>query len=679
MKKKEKIPSNPVLYRRRTQYLERRDPIWVVLENEMREKANRGIKPYNEKVGDWLKFLKALIRHYYTTEKRQYRKLGIEIGAPWYIEFSQYQRDVLRGLKFAIHQDVFENRPTRTKKSLKELGFTIDFSKEMLMEAMALSVEDTGIFFWELYKMYYEKSPSELLPRYDANAQRMMSALVFADLEECRKELIRITAKRAPKPAPPPKKKSTYTEPKVKYGVYLQKMTVPCCSSHPDKLPKPKKPLPIKNKIKLRTKESYENLMKADDFLELRKERNRLSEPKPRICNYKFWKAPETLRNKDPNLAAYIAKMKMFSARPKKTFLKHKPNIEILHNHIKGVSYLPTGRAVYHLDNLTNQNTGYVPINGGLVCINGEYVTNVLGFFKCPRDTDVTCVEKCDCETKWDTVIEHLEDSTCTCNHLYDFMDQSKIEGKKHKYFHPPKGLSPYCIDEPKLYELDDWEGFIKQSIQQALDSYSMSGSGSTESISPAKLKEKDLLAAFLADLSNKPLIIPHLPKAELIKDLQELVRQRVKGDLKKPMHKKLLLKSKRKWVNLDHVDHTSRAYRIPFTEKEINNLNFSHKNRLQTLNDKLTRNFTKRTVDLWREHTRIFWNTMEFPKYQDKSFLDCFFTYMPVRDADMYVINPFNKGITPKCAGKTCPLPDDVRRRWPESVGIIPKKSLYS
>lgn len=32
----------------------------MYLEREMREKANENIKPYNEKVGEWLKFLRDL-------------------------------------------------------------------------------------------------------------------------------------------------------------------------------------------------------------------------------------------------------------------------------------------------------------------------------------------------------------------------------------------------------------------------------------------------------------------------------------------------------------------------------------------------------------------------------------------------------------------------------------------
>ncbi|KAJ2949017.1 hypothetical protein O0L34_g5958 [Tuta absoluta] len=657
MKKNLKIPTNAELYRKRTLYHEKKDPIWVTLENEMRANAAKGIKPYNKKVGDWLKFMKELLHHYYTTDKRNYKKMKKEIGAPWYIEYSLHQLDVLRRLRFLIHQDVFEQVPNRTRKALFDLGLTIDFPKEMIMQAMTLSDDDPGIFFWELYKLYYKKSPSELLPRYDSNAQRLMSALVFVDLEECRKELIKITAKKPAPPVQPPKKKKTYIEPKVKFGEYLQKMSAPCYSNQP--VPKPKKPLLIKNRIKMRTAESYEKLMKQDDFLSLRKERNMNDEIKPRICKYKFWKPPSSLRNKDPGMAGFLFKMKMFTSKPKKGFLKCKPPIDILHNHIKGVSYMPTGRPVYYLDNMVYQNTGYIPIHGGIVIINDQCITNILGYFICPSDTNKKCHEKCDCVAKWERVKEHLqlEMTKCKCYHLYDWGTNEGKPKSCPKYFSPPKGLTPFCVDEPKVYQMDKLEDFIKHGVKKALESTESEDTSGSESISPGKLKARELLASFLAELSNKPLIIPHLPKADNIKILQELVRQRVKGNLKKRTHKNLLLKSERKWINLDHIDHKTRAYMIPFTKKQLENLNFSHRPRIEKLREKMLRNYTKRTRELWIEHTRIFWNTMEYQKYPNKSFLDCFLTYMPVRDMDIHVFNPFSPEFTPKYGAKTCRL----------------------
>lgn len=40
------------------------------------------------------------------------------------------------------------------------------------------------------------------------------------------------------------------------------------------------------------------------------------------------------------------------------------------------------------------------------------------------------------------------------------------------------------------------------------------------------------MLQAFLAELSDTPLLIPHLPKANLLNNLLEWVRKRIKGKL---------------------------------------------------------------------------------------------------------------------------------------------------
>lgn len=42
---------------------------------------------------------------------------------------------------------------------------------------------------------------------------------------------------------------------------------------------------------------------------------------------------------------------------------------------------------------------------------------------------------------------------------------------------------------------------------------------------------------AFLADLSDTPLLIPHLPQANLLNNLQEWVRKRVKGAIDPGLH----------------------------------------------------------------------------------------------------------------------------------------------
>ncbi|CAG5046101.1 unnamed protein product [Parnassius apollo] len=44
---------------------DKKEPVWIYLEREMKENIHK--KPYNEKVGRWLKFLKEL-KHYQNLE-----------------------------------------------------------------------------------------------------------------------------------------------------------------------------------------------------------------------------------------------------------------------------------------------------------------------------------------------------------------------------------------------------------------------------------------------------------------------------------------------------------------------------------------------------------------------------------------------------------------------------------
>lgn len=86
----------------------------------------------------------------------------MEVGPPWYFELSSSQREVLKDLKTNIHQDLLEDIPRRVRKSLSDLGVTLKIPKAILMRAMNASVEDPGVFIWNLYTEYYKKSPSEL-------------------------------------------------------------------------------------------------------------------------------------------------------------------------------------------------------------------------------------------------------------------------------------------------------------------------------------------------------------------------------------------------------------------------------------------------------------------------------------------------------------------------------------
>lgn len=84
------------------------------------------------------------------------------MGPAWYCELSSSQREVLNHLKANIHQDLLEDLPVRIRKSLSDLGVTLKIPKALLMQAMNESVQDPGIFIWNLYTAFYKKPPSEL-------------------------------------------------------------------------------------------------------------------------------------------------------------------------------------------------------------------------------------------------------------------------------------------------------------------------------------------------------------------------------------------------------------------------------------------------------------------------------------------------------------------------------------
>ncbi|CAH2229409.1 jg14868 [Pararge aegeria aegeria] len=555
-----------------------KEPVWVYLEREMRENIEK--KPYNEKVGDWLRFLKDLKYYYFCEQKRKLKRLNREVGPPWYYELSSIQREVLSDLKANIHQDLLEDLPTRIRKSLSDLGVTLRISKKILMDAMNESVEDPGVFIWNLYTAYYNKPPSELRAEYDMNSMILMSCLVFVDLSECIAELENLTHTSRPPSSVHEKKHRKNTQPNTRYGEYLQKCYIPCYSNH-SKKKQPEKPLPLGYKVKLRSTESYERLCKDLAFLAKRKERNKKELQVERVCNYKFWEPPSTLR------------------------------VAVL-------------------------STGYIPINGGVALPNGEAVTTTIGYWKFPRDVQEICDATCDCLAKWEsTVMEFLKQSRCKCGHLYDLYNEGK---PKEKYFYPPNRHGPFWIDNAKIFQLDPLEDFVKDTVKECLMS--------TEP------------TAFLAELSDTPLLIPHLPKANLLANLQEWVRKRIKGKLTPEDTKKLLYQSHRRWLDLKHVDFRSRAYRIPFTLKQLKHINWSHRHMGQKLFEILLNDFVSRNSINQVRQTRLWWPTTKYDSYRNpESFLNVFFTYMPGRMKDTFLINPYSSELTPKHGAKTCPL----------------------
>ncbi|XP_072949234.1 uncharacterized protein ssp5 [Epargyreus clarus] len=628
---------------------DKQEPVWVYLEREMRQNVDK--KPYNEKVGAWLRFLRDLKHYFYREGLRKAKRLHREAGPPWYYELSSSQRDVLGVLKENIHQDLLEDIPNRIRKSLSDLGVTLRIPRSILMKAMNDSVEDPGVFIWSLYTAYYKKSPSELRGEYDMNAMILMSCLVFIDLEECIERLEKLTeAKREP-PIITPKKVQKNTQPKVRYGEYLQKCYVPCYSTHTKTNQEPQKPLPLGYKVRLRTTDSYERLIKDLSFLEKRKDRNKKEKQAERICTYKFWEPPSTLRNTDPKMCAYVNKLKMLRKKAKPKFKAPYKNVQYL---VGGVAFTG-GHPQYLLSNVAVLPTGYIPINAGTVSVVGDYVTNIAGYWKFPREVKERCDETCDCLAKWEeTAMKYLQESKCKCGHLYDFYREGK---SKEKYFHPPTRHGPHWIDAAKVYQMDPMEDFIRDTCRDALLSQEPTPEPSMPTISPSGLKEKELLAAFLAELSDTPLLIPHLPQANLLNNLQEWVRKRVKGKMTPAQHKRLLLQSQRRWLDLKHMDFRARAYRIPFTLKQLEHMNWSHRQLVQKLFEILLDSFVTRNRLNQLEQTRLWWSTTKYDVYPSKPFLHIFFTYMPGRMKDTFLINPYSSDLTPKHGAKTCPL----------------------
>ncbi|XP_045447873.1 uncharacterized protein LOC123656213 [Melitaea cinxia] len=626
-----------------------KEPVWVYLEREMRNNIDK--KPYNEKVGKWLKFLKDLKYYYYCEEKRKLRRLTREAGPPWYYELSSSQRKVLYALKSNIHQDLLEDLPIRTRKSLSDLGITLKISKPVLMKAMTNSIQDPGVFIWNLYTAYYKRPPSELRAEYDMNAMILMSCLVFIDLGECIERLEKLTYAPKPPSTISEKKPRKNTQPNVRYGEYLQKCYIPCYSNHSKNEQTKKKPLPLGYKVRLRSDESYERLCKNLDFLEKRKERNKKEKQAERICKYKFWEPPSTLRNTDPKMVAYVNKLKMLKKKAKPKFKSPYKNVQY---NVGGVAFVG-GKPRFLLNSVALLPTGYIPINDGIACFNGEYVTNIHGYWKFPKEVKEICDANCECLSKWeDVVMTYLNESKCKCGHLYDFYHEGKA---REKYFYQATRHGKHWLDSAKVYQLDPMEDFIRDTVREALMSAEPTPEPSIPTISPSGLKEKELLAAFLAELSDTPLLIPHLPKANLLNNLQEWVRKRVKGDLTPAHDKKLLLQSQRRWLDLKHMDFRARAYRIPFTLKQLKHMNWSHRHVIQKLFEILLNDFVTRNRLMQLNQTRLWWSTMKYDAYASKAFLDIYFTYMPGRMKDTFLINPYSSERTPTHGAKTCPL----------------------
>ncbi|KAJ8722084.1 hypothetical protein PYW08_004486 [Mythimna loreyi] len=642
------LPPVQKILQTKTIYGAKKDPVWVYLEKEMQENSDK--KPYNEKVGKWLRFLKDLKYHYYTEGKRKVRRLQKEVGPRWYVELSSQQKEVLAHVKDDIHQDLLEDIPRRMRQNLSDLGITNRVPRKMLMQAMDVSVEDPGVFFWKLYQSIYKKSPSELLYSYDMDARILISCLVFIDMEECIETLNRVTHYDKSISIERPRKKKKYFQPDVKYGEYLQQMYVPLYTN--PKLRRNKKPLPLGYKLKLRSEESYERLCNSKEFLEKRKERNKKAKQQDRICKYKFWEPPSTLRNTDPKMCAYVMKLRMLKMKAKPRY--HAP-YENVQYQIAGVAFFG-GKPRYLLSNVAVMPTGYIAINEGLVYCNGEYVSRLNGYWRYPKEVIDKCDHTCDCLTKWEpAVMEFLQKSKCKCGHLYDFYNESI--SNKEKYFYPPTRHAPLWFDHAKVFQMDPMEDFIKETFAIGLKSETTMEVASEPTLNASGLKKSELLAAFLADLSDTPLLIPHLPQANLLNNLQEWARRRVRGKLEPKHHKHMMLQSQRRWLDLKHIDFRARAYRIPFTLKQLKNINWSHRKIIQKLFKILLHDFTMRNRLKQVEQTRLWWPTTKYDYYPNKPFLDIFFTYMSGRSKDTYLVNPYSSECTPKYGAKTCPL----------------------
>ncbi|XP_014367256.2 uncharacterized protein LOC106717843 isoform X2 [Papilio machaon] len=604
--KKFKMPTVQEFLALKTIYGPKKEPVWVYLEREMRENVH--IKPYNELVGAWLKFLRDFKKFQQKEAQRKLKRLQREAGPGWFFELSRLQKNVLNDLKSNIHQDLIEDIPTRTRKSLSDLGVTLKIPKSMLMKAMTESIEDPGIFIWNLYTAYYKMPPSKLRGEPPRNFK-----------------------------------------PNVRYGDYLQKNYVPPYKNH-DVENKQTKPPPLGNKVKLRSQSSYEKLCEDHKFLEKRKERNKKERPEYRMCTYKFWEPPCTLRNSDPRLLSYLKKLKMLKIKAKPKF--HSPYDNVQYN-VGGVVF-SGGRPHYVLNNISLLPTGYVPINGGAVAFGNDMLLHIHGYWKFPKDVKEACEDNCDCMDKWDTVLEYLYKSKCKCGHLYDYHNENTLA---EKYFYQPTKHGPFWMDYAKIYQMDPTEDFIKDTFQRAIMSSQTSGEPKEPTILPSGLSEKELLAAFLAELSDTPLIIPHLPQANLLNNLQEWVRKRVKGKMSPALQKRLLLQSQRRWLDLKHMDFRARAYRIPFTLEQLYNMNWSHRLLIQKLFKILLNDFVTRNQIKQIEQTRLWWSTTKSDAYLSESFIDVFFTYMPGRMKDIFLINPYSVENTKTHGAKTCPL----------------------
>ncbi|XP_013164890.1 PREDICTED: uncharacterized protein LOC106115846 [Papilio xuthus] len=645
--KKFKMPTVQEFLALKTIYGPKKEPVWVYLEREMRENVH--IKPYNELVGAWLKFLRDLKRFQHREAQRKLKRLQREAGPGWFFELSRLQKNVLNDLKSNIHQDLIEDIPTRTRKSLSDLGVTLKIPKSMLMKAMTESIEDPGIFIWNLYTAYYKMPPSKLRGEYDINSMILMSSLVFIDLEECIERLEKLTESKVVEKKVKPKKPPRNFKPNVRYGDYLQKNYVPPYKKHAVDN-KETKPPPLGNKVKLRSQSSYEKLCEDLKFLEKRKERNKKERPETRMCTYKFWEPPCTLRNSDPRLLSYLKKLRMLKIKAKPKF--HSPYDNVQYN-VGGVVF-SGGRPHFILNNISLLPTGYVPINGGAVAFGKDVLLHIHGYWKFPKDVKEACEDECDCMDKWDTVLEYLYKSKCKCGHLYDYHNENTLT---EKYFYQPTKHGPYWMDYAKIYQMDPTEDFIKDTFQQAIMSSQSSGEPKEPTILPSGLSEKELLAAFLAELSDTPLIIPHLPQANLLNNLQEWVRKRVKGKMSPALQKRLLLQSQRRWLDLKHIDFRARAYRIPFTLEQLNNMNWSHRLLIQKLFKILLNDFVTRNQIKQLEQTRLWWSTTKSDAYPSEAFIDVFFTYMPGRMKDIFLINPYSVENTKTHGAKTCPL----------------------
>ncbi|XP_053609208.1 uncharacterized protein LOC128674578 [Plodia interpunctella] len=644
-----KMPTVQEFLEKKLLYDTKKDPVWVYLEREMLANVNK--KPYNAKVGAWLKFLKDLRYHYFCEERRHMRILSNEAGPPWYVELSVAQREVLDSLKFNIHQDLLEDLPTRTRKALSDLGITVKIPMKMLMKAMTESVEDAGIFIWNLYTAYYKSPPSEPRSTYSMNAMIMMSSLVFIDLDECIERLSDLVKLKKPPPPRPPKPPKKNFTPDCRYGLYLQKNYAPFYCLHPSEKKKKRKHPELAYKFRLRSEASYSVLCKDHSFLQKRKERNKKEQQQERVCNYKFWEPPSTLRNTDPKMVAYVNKLKMLKLKAKP---KYKTPYKNVAYHVTGVSF-SGGKPNFVVQNVTVLPTGYIPINAGIVCVGTEFVTTIHGMWKFPREVKNKCDKKCDCLAKWEKpVMEYVQESKCLCGHLYDY----HLEGKaKEKYFYQATRHGPVWVDKAKVFQLDPKEDFIKETVRLAVQSKDPTPVPSQPTISASGLKLKELLAAFLADLSDSPLIIPHLPQANMLNNLQEWVRRRVNGNLAPEKHKQMKLQSLRRWLYLRHLDFKARAGRIPFTMKQLEHMDWSYRDFVQSLFISLMNDFEVRNRLKQLHQTRLWWPTMKYDPYPNKAFLDVFFTYMPGRMKDTFVVNPYSSENTPKYGAKTCPL----------------------